>query len=170
MQQHIFSSKSLPKLKVVYLLSIWCFGYAIGVFLASASFHSSSSRIYLIISQANSPVFSWLFASIPLVLTIACVRLGFILGIYWIALVRSFTYAFASYLIYNAFGSAGWLVAPLCMFASTLCCLILVHFWFILSTTTICSKKRIAIYSFIYSFIIMVDNLCVSPFLAAVLN
>lgn len=170
MLQRKFSAKSLPIFKVTFITFVWCIGFTIGIILAAASYPSSTTWICSLISSPQSIFLHWFITSIPFIATIVFVRFYIRVGIYGIVFLKAFTYAFSSYLIYNAFGSAGWLVTPLSMLTNTLCCLILFHIWFIQSAGMNCNKKRIAIYSFIYTFAILVDYLYITPFLTSVLN
>ncbi len=170
MLQRIFISKKSSFLYVVLLLCAWLGGSAAGVALASASFPSFSDKIYSLVCAQRSPVLYWLTANIPLAATLLCMHFRFRAGVCLIAFFKALTYAFSAYLIYNAFGSAGWLFFLLCMPANTLCCLLLFDLWLKLSTGVSCSRGRITAYFVGYSLPIILDHFLIAPFIVSVLT
>ena len=149
-----------------YLLIIsWTFGLIFGALVARNSVHLPM-MICSIATQAPSLLHLLIVALLPFLFTALAVYLSKPWLIVPIALLKAFCFAFCTFGVVLAFGSAGWLVQLFLLFTDTCVIPILIFSWLRYLSHTERSMRGLLIVCSVAAFsIAMVDYFVISPFL-----
>lgn len=155
---------------VYFLAFFWTFSIFTGVILGSKSVPHISS---LMLSAASGPMSisgMFLIFILPLVFSVISIRLKVSFLIVPLAIIKGFFYGFLSASICVAFGSAGWLICLLFMFATSILTVILLWFWFkYIYNPNSHLMRDLIFYAAICIFLLAFDMFVISPFLSVII-
>lgn len=169
MQQGIIPAIKPQTKRIIYLCLFWTTGFGVGLLLAAPNLDHLSSSIRLTAAGQSSIIGLLAAAIVPFLLSVISVKARLKFLLYIAAFMKALFLAFTSYLVYNAFGSAGWLVASFYTFADAICCVALFTFWCKICITDGIDHRAALIYLSVLLFAVLSDYYIISPFFATLI-
>jgi len=159
-----FKENYKSRYRVIFLAFSWLLGILFGISVANVASLQFSSLMCTLFSQRVSIVWMLIIHTFPLLLSAVLMHFSAYFLLFLFAFLKSFCYAFSSYIVYLYFGSAGWLLQSLLMFSGSGVAVVLLFYWFrtlpsrmIMRDTCICCIITVCF--------VCVDYFLVSPFL-----
>lgn len=159
------------KCSVAFLLLFWTVGFAVGTLCVFSLYDNYGSIIRQAAAMDATIVGLLLLSMVPLVLSYIVIRLSAAPLLLPISFFKALSFAFCSFGVLWAYGSAGWLVRILLLFSDSLSVLILLYFW--ISSITGDRKfidHRLLCCMIASGFVAIVDYLYIVPLLHSVFS
>lgn len=166
--RYIFThSRMYRSLRIWLPASLWVTGLCIGVILAVSHADNSKALLDSILSETPSSILMLAKTALPIV---CC---GFAIGcsafalVYPLVLLEATSFGFCAILLFEVFGSGAWLIRLLCLFSSSISCVLMWWLLFRHSKSKAQSFSKDIRLACALSFLItIVDFFIITPFLA----